>query len=139
MLARRSGNSFGFFQRKDHSAGAIVCVLDFNQRGRRIVDVSTRSSGLQKVLDCEGSVSTDLRELHARVGSSPTSLVPDCVAFPTDNDVVSRPSQHTKRNLVRHCAARQPERGFLAKEGRDPFLEEIDGRVLPELIVTYGC
>src|SRR4029453_6068981 len=138
MLARRGSHSFPFFQLKDPSAGAIVRVLDFDERGGWIVDVSSRPPGLQKVLGREDSVSADLRELHARVGIASPGLVPDRVALATDDDVVSRPSQHTQRDLVRHRAAREPERGFLAKEGRDPFLEAIDGRILAELIVAYG-
>ena len=62
--------------------------------------------------------------------------MPYRVALATDDDVVPRPGQRAKRDLIGHRSRRQPERGFLSEQGRDLFLQQVDGGILAVLIVA---
>ena len=46
--------------------------------------------------------------------------------------------EHAQRNLVRHRAARQPKRRFLAEQRGDAPLQLVHGRVFAVLVITDG-
>jgi hypothetical protein len=53
-----------------------------------------------------------------------------------DHDLVAGLGERTQRHLVAHRAARDEQRGFLAEERRDAFLEGVHRRVLAENVVA---
>ena len=103
---RRGADALDLGLREDDAAGAVVRVLDLDQRRRRIDAVQSRgftaatnSSALNK------PPRADLVQLHAGVGRRAAGLVPDGVALAADDHVVAGPRQHAQRDLVGHRAA----------------------------------
>ena len=137
-FARGCAQALDFALVEDDAAGAIVGVLDFDQRRRRIDRMTARFHRRDEFGDAEDAAGADFGELHAGVGGRRAGLVPDGVALAADDDVVARPGQHAQRNLVRHRAAGQPERRLLAEQARDALLQRIDRRVLAVLVVADG-
>ncbi len=78
----------------------------------------------------------DRGELHAGIGAAGAGFVPDHVGFVAEHDIVARPRQDLQRDLVGHRAARHEDRGLLAEQIRDPFLQQVHRRIFAVLIVA---
>jgi hypothetical protein len=62
--------------REDHAAGAVLGVLDLDERRRRIQAVALRLDRGEKLLQGKEARGSDLGELHAGVGGGAAGLVP---------------------------------------------------------------
>ena len=136
-LARRRADALDFRLREDHPARAVVRVLDLDQRRRRIDDMVAGLARGDERLRREHAARADLGELDARVRCPRARLVPDRMAFRTDDDVVARPREHAQRDLIGHRSRRQPKRGLLAQQAGYAPLQLVRGRILPVLIVAH--
>ena len=80
----------------------------------------------------------DLGQLDARIGGRASGLVPDRVGLAADDHIVAGTRERAQRNLVRHRAAGQPQRRFLAEHRGDAFLQRVDRGVVAVLVVADG-
>ena len=138
-LAGRGADALGFVLGEDDAAGAVVRVLDLDQRGRRVDAVVARLDRGDELRRAEDAARADLGELHAGIRRRAAGLVPDGVAFAADDDVVAGARQDAQRHLVGHRAAGQPERGFLAEQRGDVLLQPVGRRVFAVLVVADRC
>ena len=136
MPSSCTANAFGFVLRKNHATRSVLGIFDFDKRGRRIDDVTRRLARGEELFDRERASGSDLGELNTGVGARGARLMPYRVALATDDDVVPRPGQRAKRDLISHRSRRQPKRGFLSEQGRDLFLQQVDSGIFAVLIVA---
>jgi hypothetical protein len=117
-----------------------VRVLNFDERGRWVNGVVARLDRRNELLRCEDTSRSNLGQLNARVGGRSPGLVPDRVCLAADDHIVAGPSERAQRNLVRHGAARQPERGFFSQQPGDALLQRVHRRIVTVLVITdVGC
>ncbi len=126
------------FLRKHDATSAVVGVLDLHHCRRRVQHVPARLADGQEFGGGERAACSRFGELHAGVGGRGARFVPDSVRTSPDNHVVSGVGENPERYLVRHRAARKPQRRLLAKQRCDLFLEQVDGGILAELVVADG-
>ena len=81
MLAGGGADPLGLVLGKDHSAGTVVRVLYFDERGWRVEYMAARLARSEKLLGSEYSPSANFRELDSGVGGRTTGLVPDRVTL----------------------------------------------------------
>ena len=117
-------------------AHAVVGVLDLDQRGRRVEHVPARLHRGAQLLGREEPVGANFGELDAGVGGRGAGLVPHGVALDPDHHVVAGRAVELQRQLVGHRARGHEQRGFLAEQRRHALLQEVDARVLAELVVA---
>ena len=136
VLARRGADAPQLGGVPDHAPGAVLGVLDLDERRRREDEVAARLDRRDQLGGGEEPARPDLRELHARVRGAGAGLVPHGVRLATDDDLVAGVGQELQRELVGHVAGRNPQGGLLAEQRGDDVLQEVDGGVLAELIVA---
>jgi hypothetical protein len=113
-------------------------VLHFHDSGGWQEHVPSRIARRSELLGGEHTIHANFRQLNTGIRTRSSGLVPYRMRFTADDDVIAGSCQRTQGDLIRHRPRRQPQRGFLAEELCDAFLQSVDRRILAELVVANG-
>ncbi len=113
-----------------------VRVLDADERHLGLM-VRRGLTGPPHVVGVDRPVPVvERHELHAGVQCRRAELVGDDVLAPSRHHRRARRREHAERDLVRHDARRNEQRGRLADPCRERLLQPPDRRVLPVVVVA---
>ena len=132
-------DSLHFIQRKNLSRASVVCVFYRDQLRVRKVDILWTNVGGNLLRRYHALLAIEWIELdpgqHRRSGDF---IVEDVTIAVADNFVAAS-SVGGERDLVRHRAARDEQRGLFSEERRHAFLKRDYRRVVAEDVVTNFC
>jgi len=136
-LARDGSHGIQAILRPDGAAGEVVGVLGPDECGLRTVrdggtDRPFHIRGVHDTVDTLEREEADPRERLRRTG-----LEQHDVRVPLEDDLGSGGTPATDGDLVGHRPARDEQRLLLAEHLRDALLQPLDGRVVPEDVVTH--
>src|SRR5512139_585659 len=123
--------------RVDAAAAAVVGVLQTDKAGRRLMNVSRPYDALNLPGREDAVLSLEAAELATRDHGGGCALVVEDVGVAVDDDLVPGADVGLDGHLIGHGPRSHEEAGLLVEEGGGHLLEEIDGRVLAEHVVSH--
>jgi hypothetical protein len=120
----------------DGAAADIGGLFGAHERLRRLVARARVKRGAEGIRRVFPVGACERRDLKSAKGCMGTAFAGDDVGGDVGQDFIAGPAIHQCRRHIAHSAGRQEYRGLLSREIGDAVAQQIDGRVIADLLVA---